>query len=474
MLTVGRRDTRVEVFHPETTFETFGTGLEQPAAFGELDLPDAAIDFVTSHLGVDESQVTYKSGLQAETTKAAYVNQVHNGISFVNAVANVAWKDNKVVSFGSSFVNNALKCDVADNVAPSEPSISLEAVIPAAEELLDGKYNGHPATLEYLVQSDGFVALVHVLQIQNEVSGTWYEAFVDAHSGEILSVTDFVSDALVCMRHSFSTFGHSHSFQYVALPITKQTLPEGLELLLDPQDIYSSPSGWHDDGKNKTNSTSGNNVVAYKGTQPNVTFQSGPNLAFNYTYSDKIAPTSGQNIDAARTNAFYIVNTVHDFAYRYGFTEAAFNFQNDNFDRGGVGHDRVLMSVQDSSGYNNANFGTPAESVLFRFYFILGLILMRRLSGQSGICRMYVWTYTRVGCSAVQQDTLIYEHPQVRRDGSLENDIVVHELTHGITNRMTGGGTARCLQTIEARGMGEGWSDAMAEYIIYRSLRVSY
>ncbi|KAG6873512.1 hypothetical protein C0995_014780 [Termitomyces sp. Mi166 len=52
----------------------------------------------------------------------------------------------------------------------------------------------------------------------------------------------------------------------------------------------------------------------------------------------------------------------------------------------------------------------------------------------------------------------------------MDNDIVVHEMTHGITNRMTGGGTARCLQTIEARGMGEGWSDAMAEYDLYHYL----
>lgn len=52
---------------------------------------------------------------------------------------------------------------------------------------------------------------------------------------------------------------------------------------------------------------------------------------------------------------------------------------------------------------------------------------------------------------------------QPGRDGALENSIVVHENTHGITNRMTGGGTGRCLQTMEAGGLGEGWSDAMAE-----------
>lgn len=30
---------------------------------------------------------------------------------------------------------------------------------------------------------------------------------------------------------------------------------------------------------------------------------------------------------------------------------------------------------------------------------------------------------------------------------------------------MTGGGTGRCLQTTEAGGMGEGWSDAMADWL---------
>ena len=46
----------------------------------------------------------------------------------------------------------------------------------------------------------------------------------------------------------------------------------------------------------------------------------------------------------------------------------------------------------------------------------------------------------------------------------MANDVLVHELTHGITNRLTGGGTAACLQTLEARALGEGWSNAMAEY----------
>ena len=51
------------------------------------------------------------------------------------------------------------------------------------------------------------------------------------------------------------------------------------------------------------------------------------------------------------------------------------------------------------------------------------------------------------------------------RDGTMDNAIPVHEYTHGLTNRLTGGGTGTCLQTAEAGGMGEGWSDAMAECV---------
>jgi extracellular elastinolytic metalloproteinase len=56
-----------------------------------------------------------------------------------------------------------------------------------------------------------------------------------------------------------------------------------------------------------------------------------------------------------------------------------------------------------------------------------------------------------------------------QRDGALENDIVFHEATHGTSNRLTGGGTGRCLQTLEAGGMGEGWSDAFSDWMSQES-----
>jgi extracellular elastinolytic metalloproteinase len=218
-------------------------------------------------------------------------------------------------------------------------------------------------------------------------------------------------------------------FQYRVLPIQKEVLTQGFETLTNPEDTTSSPYGWLRTTSSGTDSTTtqGNNAYAYTGLLTLLTPapQSSPG-AFVYTQDPSQSPVVSANKNAAITNAFYIVNTIHDISYKYGFTEAAYNFQNTQIGSGGVGNDRVKISVQDLSGTDNANFATPAD-------------------GQSGQMRMFLWDYTLP-----------------LRDGALENDIVVHENTHGISNRMTGGGTGSCLQTNEAGGMGEGWSDAMA------------
>jgi len=195
-------------------------------------------------------------------------------------------------------------------------------------------------TLGYLLQSNTSPALVHVVQIKHdsEEKLTWYEAYVDAHSGDLLSVTDFVAD-----------------LTYTVLPIKKIALPDGLETLVDPENLASSPNGWV-----TTTTTAGNNVVSYKGSTSAVSSE-----PFTYVYDDTLAPATAVNVNASRVNAFYIVNTVHDAWYQYGFTETSFNFQADNFGKGGSGNDRVLMSVQDASGTNNANFATPPECVFF-------------------------------------------------------------------------------------------------------------
>lgn len=165
--------------------------------------------------------------------------------------------------------------------------------------------------------------------------------------------------------------------QYTVVPTTKHSFADGLETLVDPADLTSSPLGWHDAGFGNSTSTSyvanivfdwlvltllsGNNVLAFKGQS--VTAQTTSGLNFNDKYDDTLDPTDATNLNAARVNGFYILNVMHDFSYRYGFTEDKFNFQLNNFDNAGQENDRVLLSIQDPSGTDNANFATPPEYV---------------------------------------------------------------------------------------------------------------
>lgn len=82
------------------------------------------------------------------------------------------------------------------------PIVHVQDAISTAEKALGGWHisSPHPSpTLQYFVQSDGTLALTHVFQVNNETTGSWYEAFVDAHSGQLLYVTDFVTHATVSL-----------------------------------------------------------------------------------------------------------------------------------------------------------------------------------------------------------------------------------------------------------------------------------
>jgi extracellular elastinolytic metalloproteinase len=90
----------------------------------------------------------------------------------------------------------------------------------------------------------------------------------------------------------------------------------------------------------------------------------------------------------------------------------------------------AILNTQDGSGTNNANFATPPD-------------------GQPGRMRMY-----------------IFDESTPNRDGSFEAGVVIHEYTHGLSNRLTGGpANSNCLSALESGGMGEGWGDFMATAI---------
>ncbi|KZV80907.1 hypothetical protein EXIGLDRAFT_732102 [Exidia glandulosa HHB12029] len=398
---------QVRSYHPESTYKTFPEGVKPPVSANGLaaNFKASALSYIHQELG--EENVQYTSGYTSPVASHHYVNQHFNGIPVVNAVAHSSLnKDGNVVAFSSSFVTGK------PNVAPATPSISKEDALEAVKTKLGATPTDREIKLEYFASDDGSVILSHVVEAHIDDNGHLVEAFINAHTGELASLLDYTL-----------------SLTYLALPIQKQAPTEGIETIVNPEDLTASPNGWTVLNGTDTKTTSGNNGVVYKTSESSTTKESSTDT-FNYPWAPGSQASVAANVDAARTNAFYILNTVHDISYRYGFTESAFNFQNDNFGKGGKGGDRVTVSVQDSADFGtyNADFSVTPD-------------------GTSGHMRMFLWDITTI-----------------RRDGALENDIVVHEFTHGISNRMTGGGTGRCLTTTEAGGMGEGWSDAFAEW----------
>ena len=122
------------------------------------------------------------------------------------------------------------------------------------------------------------------------------------------------------------------------------------------------------------------------------------------------------------------MNLFHDEMYRLGFTESARNFQNNNFGRGGVGNDRISAEAQDFAGTNNANFATPPD-------------------GMRGKMQMFIFTGA-----------------DPHRDGAADAEMMIHEATHGVSNRLIA--NADGLWSNMAGAMGEGWSDFYAHSML--------
>lgn len=52
--------------------------------------------------------MSYHSGFTRDGIDVAYIKQSINGLPFANTAANVAFKNDRVVSFGSNFVDSGL------------------------------------------------------------------------------------------------------------------------------------------------------------------------------------------------------------------------------------------------------------------------------------------------------------------------------------------------------------------------------
>lgn len=128
--------------------------------------------------------------------------------------------------------------------------------------------------------------------------------------------------------------------------------------------------------------TSGNNAEAFADLDGNSVFSAGdirPEVKsgriLNYTYRPELEPlATPEQSKAATVNAFFVVNWMHDWFYDSGFTEATGNAQLDNFGRGGIAGDPLLIAAQAGANVgsrNNATMFTPQDGARPRMRMFL-------------------------------------------------------------------------------------------------------
>jgi len=136
-------------------------------------------------------------------------------------------------------------------------------------------------------------------------------------------------------------------------------------------------------------------------------------------------PTDRFGDEQKLLNIFYFCNYMHDFLYILGFDEAAGNFQKINFTHIGVGNDPVRALAHSGPVPGTANMSTAED-------------------GTPPVMNM----------GLVQRSN---------RHTAFDADVVFHEFTHGLTNRLVGGTRqGHTLEAPQSQGMGEGWSDFFA------------
>ncbi|GAO13523.1 hypothetical protein UVI_02016010 [Ustilaginoidea virens] len=425
------------------------SGVYVPAAKVQADEPVMSIATGASYVATAEELLKSKApGAEYRVVNDHYVGsdgiahvyfkQTLHGLDIDNADANIG-RDGKVFSYGSSFFSGDKPAD-SPLVKPehSHPVAALNAAVKAlhlaistgnVEAQPKGAGNSqhfvlagtsgavsHPeAKLVYLRRRDGGLALCW--RVETDVLDDWLLTYVDAYQPDkIHGVVNYVSELT--------------TFQVYPWAVNDPTLGSR-KILPDPWNAASSPFTWLGDGQHNYTTTRGNNAIAQDNPDGGDGYlsnhrPSSPGGRFEYAYSPaQSSPPSYR--DASITQLFYTANKYHDLLYVLGFDEKAGNFQQNNNGKGGIGGDFVILNAQDGSGLNNANFATPPD-------------------GGNGRMRMYMWTTAS---------------PQ--RDGCFDANVILHEYTHGLSTRLTGGPTnTGCLDGLESGGMGEGWSDFMA------------
>ena len=178
------------------------------------------------------------------------------------------------------------------------------------------------------------------------------------------------------------------------------------------------PLPWLDGNVTKAG---GNNTIVLQGINVEILEALPAAVDLNLSPPDEQAEAIEQRI----LNAFYFCNFLHDFFYTLGFNERRKNFQAVNPNGEGKGGDPVIVRVAEEILTDTAHLITLADGSQ---------------------------TLLDVGL-----------HISSEKHGAIDADVMFHEYTHGVTNRLVGSqDNPQPLQRPQSEGMSEGWSDYFA------------
>lgn len=359
-------------------------GATDPAAAARAHIENSRAAFGLT--ASDTTEMTLSDSYRSKHNGVAHVYYVQRlrGIRVFNGIANVnVAPDGRAVGMGNRFAPNLAGTAnttvplltaadavrrASDNLGLLASTLNTVSSLAGPEQATVFSGNGFsrsdvPARLTFYRVSANSVRLAWDVVIEPDSEHIW-EILVDAVNGSILFRHNHV------LYDSYKVFSWpTESPNHVR---TGQPLPpaDGREVVTDTAaDAIASRHGWHDlngVAGADTVDTSGNNVNAQTDLDNDnawlPTAETRPlSTTRDFQPALDLAQFATSYREAAVVNLFYWNNVNHDIHYRYGFDEAAGNFQLNNYTLEGLPGDAVEADAQDGSGTNNANFATPPD-----------------------------------------------------------------------------------------------------------------
>jgi Fungalysin metallopeptidase (M36) len=379
-------------------------------------------------------------------------------------------------------VVGAVVKDLSAKVRTTEPQLTAVEALNAAASSIQVTFN--PNSHHALAEPDGaerrqvwssgdvfardvLIRLLYYVASYNDIRLVWeviasarnnpftYQIFVDALTGDIVyrnSLTDQDSTVFRAYFRVFRDPPENPETDYTPLrspaPLSPgPSRPDGSQGRIVPStrfhtsgDPATSRHGWIA-AATAAATTTGNNAVVFvykcendicirdPHEQPTARIEIIGGMltyVFDFPADFTVGPDTPGNGAAAAVNAFVVANWWHDRMYNFGFNEAAGNFQEDNGGAGGAGHDPVHINLH--VGHNGSHF---------TFY----------PDGTFPDLNVSTWT-----------------GPSPNRDSGFDQELLIHELTHGLSNRIIGGGQMKGLSNLDGQpgGLAEGYSDFYA------------